>query len=158
MHTALLTTARLAITAWVGGAVLFVITGVREVTTTDRNLNQSIVKDALTAVRFPGYYVFGGVLVVVTLLCVAMLPHKRLLWKLRRWLILGVLTAALLLMIADYFWIYQPLLGMITPPGKRRVAEFVDYHKASMWVNAADVGLCFVASVLLCLPVKRLEA
>jgi hypothetical protein len=154
MQRFLLTTARLALAAWVGGATLFVITGVREVTTTDPHLNQSTVRDALVAVRFPAYYAFGSTLTAVALACVALLPHKRLLWKLRRWMLLGLLSVALLMMLADYVWIYRPLVEMTTPPGQARPAEFVDYHAASKWINAAGLGVSLFAAGLLCWPIR----
>jgi hypothetical protein len=154
MHRFLLTTARLALAAWVGGAALFVITGVREVTTSDPHLNQSAVKDALVAVRFPAYYAFGFTLLAVALACIAALPRMRLLPTLRRWLLLLLPAAALLLMIADYVWVYRPLEAMVTPPGKARPAEFVEYHAASKWINAAGLGVSLLAAVLVSWPVR----
>ncbi len=53
-------------------------------------------------------------------------------------------------MAGDYFYIYQPLVEMVTPPGKSRPAEFVSYHKASKWVNSFAILLCAVAAIGLC--------
>jgi len=168
MHRFLLTTARLALAAWVGGAALFVITGIREVTTDDPHLNQSAVKDALVAVRFPAYYAFGFTLVGVALACVAALPRNRLLWTprprkdatrrtqpgLRRRLLLLLLVAALLLMTADYVWVYRPLEAMVTPPGQARPARFIEYHRTSKWINAAGLGVSLFTAALLSWPVR----
>lgn len=152
MRNTLLTICRLTLAAWVGAATLFVVTGIREVTSAGPHVNNSVVKDELVGIRFPAYYAFGFALVGVSLLCTFGLPASISL-KRRRW-IMALLAAALLLMIADYFWIYEPLLEMITPPGKARSMEFVSYHEASKYINAVDVGLCLVAAVLVCRPVS----
>ena len=52
-------------------------------------------------------------------------------------LCLGLLIVAFAMMIVDYVWIYTPLVEMITPPGKARPSQFVDYHNGSKWINAA---------------------
>jgi hypothetical protein len=47
---------RLAISFWVGGAILFVITSVAE----QRNPQfDSLIRDQLATIRFPLYYIFG---------------------------------------------------------------------------------------------------
>jgi len=160
MQRVLLMTARLTTAAWVGAAVLFVVTGTREVTRVEGPLNQSTIRDALVAVRFPAYYAFGFLLVAAALLCAVLLQRGTFRSAMRRWLVLGLLSATLLMMLADYFWIYRELVEMITPPGRARPAEFVTYHKASKWINAADIGLCFFASVLLNWPagIKNTES
>lgn len=152
MQTTLLTISRFTIAAWVGAATLFVVTGIREVTSTEPAVNIPAVKDTLVNIRFPAYYGFGFTLVGVSL--VATLGTGRLLSPHRRRWVLGLLLLALGMMIADYFLIYQPLLEMITPPGTARKENFKIYHNASKYVNAADVALCFIAAVIVCLPVN----
>ena len=51
-----------ALVAWVGAAILFVVTSVREVQSTDFDSN---TKDHLALLRFPAYYLFGFTLVPV---------------------------------------------------------------------------------------------
>lgn len=152
MQSALLTTARFCLCAWVGAAVLFVTTGVREVTATEcKYLNQSPVKDELVAVRFPAYYAFGFALLGVSVAALALLGRSSLPRRRRR-IVLTLTAAALVMMIADYVWIYRPLLEMITPPGRARPWQFVQYHDWSKYVNAADLGLCLIAAILISLP------
>ena len=55
-----LAVARLASAAWVGAAMLFVITAVREVRHPGFD---SSTKDTLALLRFPAYYAFGFVVV-----------------------------------------------------------------------------------------------
>ena len=62
MQSFCLMLARFCIAAWVGAAVLFVITGVREVTIPHQSIS-SEVKDALVPIRFPAYYMAGFLLV-----------------------------------------------------------------------------------------------
>jgi len=154
MRHALLATARLTLAAWVGAAGLFVVTGVREVTTDEGYLRDSAVRDALVAARFPAYYAFGFSLVATGTVCVVLLPGDHFGSSRRKAVVLGLLCAVLLLMAVDYVAIYRPLLEMVTPPGQVRPARFVQYHSASKWINAVDIGMCVVAAVLLCWPVR----
>jgi glucan phosphoethanolaminetransferase (alkaline phosphatase superfamily) len=143
-----LTVARFASAAWVGAAVLFVITAVREVR---HPLFDSATKDTLALLRFSAYYAFGFVLVSValgaTILALFGRPKRRRIVA-AAWLL--VLT--LVLMAADFVAIYLPIVGMITPVGRARLAEFEGYHRASMIINASDVALCAIAALLLCWP------
>lgn len=152
MQSTLLTISRFTIAAWVGAATLFVVTGIREVTSTEPAVNVPAVKDTLVIIRFPAYYGFGFALVGVSLL--AALGTGRLLSPGRRRWVICLLLLALGMMIADYFLIYQPLLDMITPPGATRTEKFKIYHNASKYVNAADVAICFVAALIVCRPVQ----
>lgn len=54
---------RFLISAWIGAAVLFVITGVQEIT--NKNLT-SDVRDILALIRFPSYYIFGFICVTAS--------------------------------------------------------------------------------------------
>jgi hypothetical protein len=134
--------ARLASAAWVGAALLFVVTAVREVR--DPSFD-TLTKDQLALDRFPAYYLFGFVLVSVAF--VGALTAKRS----RPVRVATVLLAlALGVMIGDFLRVYQPLVEMVNPPGRAKPAEFQEYHRRSMWLNTCNVGLCALASVLLC--------
>jgi len=144
--------ARFALSAWVGAAALFVLTSIREVTSSEIT---SSIRDALVTIRFPPYYVFGFSLVTISLLCLSFARrHETVRPRLMRFC-LSALGFVLLLMLIDYFAIYRPLAAMVTPPGKPRTAGFTAFHHASMWINAADVGLSLVVALMICGPVAR---
>jgi hypothetical protein len=147
-----LTFARLASVAWVGGAMLFVVTAVREVRHPGFD---SATKDTLALLRFPSYYAFGFVLVSVALagsLFALMGPKKG---ERRRTVVASwLLGLVLALMVADFLAIYLPIVGMITPVGRAHPAEFAGYHRASIAINVCDVALCGIAALLLCWPSK----
>lgn len=143
--------ARFCVAAWIGAAVLFVVTGVREVTIKHESIS-SEVKDALVPIRFPAYYVAGFLLVGTGIVTSGFAcKHPDTTTK-RMKVCLGLLILALIVMIADYVCVYLPLVEMITPAGGVKPANFQSYHKASMYINTLDVGLCLVAGILLCLP------
>jgi hypothetical protein len=143
-----LTIARLASAAWVGAAVLFVITAVREVRHPGFD---TATKDTLALLRFSAYYACGFVLVVAALAGTALALVGRQKGQRR-----GVVAAACLLglvlglMVADFVAIYLPIVGMITPVGRARSSEFAGYHRASIVINVCDVALCGLAALLLC--------
>lgn len=140
--------ARVLLAAWVGAATLFVVNGVRLVTSPQFD---SVARDQMTLIRFPSYYLFGMVAVVGSLVCLMLVrgyPHR---------LVIGLVIVALLLMILDYVVVYRPLEQMISPPGQPRSSQFESYHRASMMINAAHVGLCLLAVFLLSIP-KRWES
>jgi hypothetical protein len=144
--------ARFCTSAWIGAATLFVIVGVKEVT---RAGFDSATKDALVAVRFPAYYVCGAVLICVGWLGTWVASHSANFPKLRRISSLLLLSLVLSLMFADYIWIYQPLLQMVTPPGQAKPASFMTLHEASKWMNLVELMLCLVAATLLNWPVVQ---
>jgi hypothetical protein len=140
--------ARLAAAAWVGAAALFVMTAVREVRHPGFD---PTTRDTLALLRFPVYYAFGFVAVSVALAGSLLGLRGRKRGEGRRvvaaaWL-LGV---ALVLMVVDFVAIYLPIVGMITPVGRARSAEFDGYHQASIAINVCDVALCGIAAGLLC--------
>lgn len=143
-----LTVARLALAGWVGAATLFVINGVRLVTS---GVFDSVDRDHISLLRFPPYYLFGFVLMGVAVVSLAFAGNA-----VRRW-VLGVVLAAGLIMLADYLWVYRPLEAMITPPGQARSPRFETLHRASMIVNFVHVGLCLVAAIAISRPVELLE-
>jgi hypothetical protein len=142
-----LAVARLASAAWVGAAVLFVITAVREVRHPGFD---SATKDTLALLRFPAYYALGFMVVSVALAAsiFGMIGRKK--GKRRRFVVaVWLLGVVLVLMVADFVAIYLPIVGMITPVGRARSAEFAGYHRASILINVCGVGLCAIAAALL---------
>ncbi len=139
--------ARVAASAWVGAAALFVATGVRQVTS---QLFDVTTIDQLALLRFPLYYLCGfglvGVAVAGTLASGAGLKSRE------RALILTLLGLALVLMTFDYLVIYSPLAVMITPPGQSRRDGFQELHHWSMVVNLIDLVLIGAAAMRLCWP------
>lgn len=135
---------RIAIAAWVGGAILFVVTSVHEQTFDGF---ESITKDQLATIRFPDYYRFGFALVITALFTGSMgLRHKRR-------IIFSVLTGlALAVMCVDYLTVYLPLQDAITPPGQVRTEEFITLHIHSKQINQASLSLAFVACLIVCWP------
>jgi hypothetical protein len=143
-----LAVARLASSAWVGAAALFVITALRELRHSGFD---SATKDTLALLRFPAYYAFGFVVVSAALAgavfgLVGGEKQQRRRIVVAAWL-LGLI---LVLMVADFVVIYWPIVGMITPAGRPRSAEFAGYHRASIVINVCDVALCGIAAALLC--------
>jgi hypothetical protein len=145
--------ARFASAAWVGAALLFVVTAVREVLHPGFD---SATKDELALLRFPAYYACGFTLVTCALLgalAAASGPSGR------RPLGIAALVLALVLVLltGDFLAVYRPMVAMLTPPGQAHAAEFRTYHRLSMWLNVAHVGLCAFAALLLCWPPDRRE-
>jgi hypothetical protein len=141
--------ARFALSAWVGGAAMFVVIGIREVTWPGFD---STTRDQLALLRFPPYYLFGFVLVGSAALATALATFGHSIGRRRGILVLLLLSAALALMTYDYLSVYSPLAEMVSPPGQARPAEFTVLHSRSRLVNAIDVGLCVLAALLLCWP------
>jgi hypothetical protein len=142
--------ARFCTSSWIGAASLFVVVGISEVT---RGGFDSTTKDMLVAVRFPAFYVCGAVLVSLGFLGTWMAGRFTAFPKSRRFVCLSLLICVLFLMAVDYIFIYQPLLGMVTPPGQAKPAQFVRYHEASKWINLAGLILCLITSSLVNWPV-----
>ncbi|REJ86997.1 MAG: hypothetical protein DWQ34_20665 [Planctomycetota bacterium] len=141
--------ARLTLSAWVGAATLFVMNGVREVTSTDFD---SLTRDRLVALRFPGYYQFGFVLLGVALLCLLAALSGRVLPRVRHAAVILLAGASLAVMVLDYTNVYRPLEAMITPAGQARPMEFTALHEQSKRINSVHVGLCLCAAILVCWP------
>ncbi len=141
--------ARVALTAWVGAAVLFVIVGVREVTSPDFS---GEVKDRLVSLRFPIFYAAGFALVGTAWISTGLSNIPSQFSRRSRWLVLSLVTVALLGMASDYLWIYLPLQEMVTPPGQPRTPRFIELHRWSARVNTINLALCLVAAGLLNWP------
>lgn len=135
---------RFCLNAWVGAAVLFVIVGVTEVTSSQVD---STMRDILVTLRFPWYYRTGFTLLGCSLLTVLLGGAS---WGWRRWLLLVLIAGALGLMVADYYTIYVPLVDLVTPPGQPRTPAFASCHQASTAINTAGLALillaCFVCT------------
>lgn len=144
--------ARLAVTAWIGAALLFVMVGIREVTSPDFT---SEVKDRLVLLRFPMFYLMGFTLITIGSLATAVVPLVREHGIIRWWVVRGLLLVALLGMAFDYFLVYRPLAALITPPGKVRTAEFEVLHQRSENINLWNWGVCCVAAGFLNWPRRR---
>lgn len=141
-------TARTAVTAWVGAAVLFVVVGISEVVHPGFD---SMIRDQLVLIRFPWFYRCGFALVIVGL-CGTLAASAAELTARGKKLAATLLFVALLLMVLDYFAVFQPLIGMITPPGRARPSAFMIYHRLSMWVNLAQLLCSFAAAGVLNWP------
>lgn len=152
MQSLCLMIARVSLAGWVGAAALFVVTSIREQVSPAFD---STIRSTLATIRFPAYYAFGFTMVAIAILCVLIARNHDALTKLRTRIALGMLLAALVLMIADYFWIYQPLVEMITPLDKPPNPDFPAYHTASKHINELDLTLCFVAAVCICWPARN---
>lgn len=144
--------ARTATSAWVGAAVLFVITSVREVRYAGFD---SATRDILAALRFPPYYLFGFTAVGIGLAATGVALAAVRLPRRRGAAALVLLVAAVLLMAVDYVWIYGPLAEMIVPPGGAKPDSFQSLHVASEWINTVDVALVLLAALVLNWPVPR---
>ena len=147
--------ARFCSSAWIGAATLFVIVGVTEVT---RAGFDSTTKDILVAVRFPAFYCFGSLLVGLATLGCWLAGNSAQFSKTRRIGSLVFLALVLALIAIDYFWIYRPLLGMVSPPGRPKPELFIRYHEASKWINLVGLTLCLIASTLLNWPAKPVKS
>lgn len=147
--------ARFCSAAWIGAASLFVVVGIREVT---KGGFDSATKDALVAIRFPSFYQFGVVLIGIAWIGVLISRDSMLLSPRRRIACLVLLAIVLALMAADYVWIYEPLLQMVTPPGQAKPSGFHEYHQASKWINSAGLIVCCIAAGLLNWPSRHTQA
>ncbi|MBX3436726.1 MAG: hypothetical protein KF861_04485 [Planctomycetaceae bacterium] len=137
-----LSLARFALSAWVGAAILFVIDGVRLVTS---DAFDSTGRDNIALIRFPLYYAMGAVCLTIA---VGSLAAARGVVGMsgRRWTAILLLTLiAACVMLGDYVWVYLPLSRMITPPGATRPESFQTLHQASEAVNTIHIGLCLLA-------------
>ncbi len=152
LHAVFLTTARLFLVAWIGGAALFVMTSIAEQRTPEFD---SMDKDRLATIRFPLYYLFGAIClstaITSTGLAIATAPREN-----RKKLIAGFTLCVLSAAIAgyDYVAVYSPLQRAITPPGQVRGLEFLSLHEQSRFINEVHLSLALLAAILICLPAR----
>ena len=140
-----LTLLRLLLAGWVGAAVLFVVVGVREITSPEVD---SATRDALVLIRFPAYYAYGAGSLAMAFVCCLAARGLSLANRAVMNTCLALIAIAGLLMVADYVWIYSPLVEMLNSPGGTRPQNFVAYHEASKWINAAGLAVALLAAVL----------
>ena len=158
MRSFCLMIARLSLAAWVGAAGLFVATSIREVRPRQAGFEfefDSTTRDQLVTLRFPLYYGFGFALVGAGLVATGAACGHPAVGRRRFWIAIALLVIAVVTMIADYVWVYQPLTAMIDPPGGTKPASFVTYHNASKWINETNVTLVLIAAGLLSWPAAR---
>ena len=150
MRSLCLAVCRFSLAAWVGAAILFIVVGIGEIRVFD-----SAMRDRLVLIRFPFYYACGFGLVPVALVCgFASRKHKALSARQAN-VFLGLVLAALLAMVADYIWVYRPLVEMMTPLGDAKPSAFVSLHELTKWVNFGILTLCLIASLVICWPPKE---
>ena len=149
-HSVAITTLRFLLSAWIGAAVLYVITSVAEQTSDNFD---SLIRDQLATIRFPLYYAFGAVIFVSTglMALVTMLsaPDGQ---NRRAKIILGLIVAASIVFVADYSLVYRPLQELIIPPGQARTQEFVRLHNLSRHANELHLTIMLLAAVLAAIP------
>lgn len=140
----LLALLRFSLCAWVGAATLFVITGIREVTSLQF---EPATKNHLAAIRFPAYYFVGFLLIGFAALSAVALRGRFGSQK-RGTIIVVLLISVLLLMVGDWFLVFNPLLELMELPDARDTPEFTTYHNWSKYLNFASVALCLATAVL----------
>lgn len=140
--------ARVLLSGWVGGAVLFVITSVAEQSHPGFD---SFIRDQLATIRFPLYYQFCWFTLGTSLFCTVtgllIQPHPRT-SRLRISAILSCIS--LLIAIIDYQWIYRPLQALISPPGQTRTPAFTTLHEQSKLANETHLAIALVSAIFLC--------
>ncbi len=135
---------RFSLCAWVGAAVLFVVSVVREVTTPF----EMLVKNQLVALRFPVFYAFGFVLLGTAFAsAIALILLKARRPKMLRGI--AVLSGlSLLLMLFDYRCVYLPLEAMVLSKDYVIPPDFFSFHQWSKWVNLVTALMSVVAAGL----------
>ena len=136
---------RFSLCAWIGAATLFVVTGVRAVTS---DLFEPVTKTQLATLRFPAYYLFGFALVATGTLAAGLLSVPRSASQKRLRIVLTLCLTTLAIMLVDYVWIYSPLAELMSRPDARTLPEFQTYHTWSKWINLASLGTCLLAAVM----------
>lgn len=132
---------RFALCAWFGAATLFVVTGVREVTSEI----EPGIKNQLAVLRFPAFYLFGFVLTGLATICACVVAKAKGHPRAKSTTILCAL--ALAAMIADYVWVYGPLAELMSQPDARETEAFAKYHAWSKYVNFGMLAICLVAGI-----------
>ncbi len=152
IRTMALLIARVVTAAWVGAAVLFVITSVREVSHPEID---TATRNLLPGIRFPAYYATGIILMGAGLLSASLAAGHPQLSRWRRRTTVALLSLAFVCMCVDYVWIYSPLLAVLSAESMVKPSEFVGYHRASEMINGFELVLVLVAAGLLSLAPER---
>ncbi|HIF01394.1 MAG TPA: hypothetical protein EYG03_07420 [Planctomycetes bacterium] len=143
---------RLLLAAWIGAAVLYVITSVAEQTS---SIFDSVTRDQLATIRFPLYYDFGFGIHVAGFVLAFVVWNRSTPENRRRFLIIFLLILLSgLLITLDYFFVYSPLQELITPPGQVRSQQFMQLHTMSRHANEVHLTVMLVAAILASLPLK----
>lgn len=139
-------TQRIFLAAWVGAAILFVVTSVAEQQFAGFGPG---IRNQLALIRFPRYYAFGFAALGVSLLCgvLRVLSGRR---DRLTWVALSLTAAATGLMIADFLWVYRPLAELMTDLNRPRDDTFRQYHQASKYINAVGVLAAGIATGVVC--------
>jgi heme A synthase len=136
---------RFSLCAWIGAATLFVVTGIRVVTS---DLFEPVTKNQLAELRFPAYYLFGFVLVGTGTGAAGLLSVRRSASQKRLRIVLTLCLTTLAIMLVDYLWIYSPLADLMSQPDARNLPEFAKYHTWSKWINVASLSTCLLAAMM----------
>jgi glucan phosphoethanolaminetransferase (alkaline phosphatase superfamily) len=137
---------RFLLPAWVGAAVLFVVTSVAE---QQFEGFASTIKNQLALIRFPLYYAFGFIMLLTSLGCgtARMVKGER---SKATVTVFALLLIANVLMIVDFLFIYQPLANIMVDVLRPRDDEFTKYHQMSKYINAVNVFLSAIAAIIVC--------
>jgi hypothetical protein len=149
MRSLCLAVCRFSLAAWVGAAVLFIVVSIGEI-----NAFDSEMRERLVLIRFPFYYPCGFGLVLVSLASGFASRKHAALSSRQANVFLGLVLVALLTMVADYIWVYRPLVEMMTRPGGAKPSTFVSLHELTKWINFGNLTLCLIASLVICWPQK----
>ncbi len=152
MFSVSVTALRLLLAAWIGAAVLYVITSIAEQTAPDFD---SVSRDQLATIRFPLYYKFGffihvGAAVLSVFSCVS---SKQVAPR-RFFVVMLLVFASFVLFWLDYQFVYTPLQESIIPPGKARTQDFVKLHTWSRHANEVHLTVAFLAALLSAIPIR----
>jgi len=143
-------TTRLLLPAWIGGALLFVVTSVAEQKFPGFD---SAIRDQLAAIRFPWYYLYCwltlGAAAASACIAAFLLPAAT---RRNTVLVASLTSLSLLIAIADYTFTYQPLIRLITPPGQKRTDDFTTLHNRSRIVNQVHLTIAMAAVIAASLP------
>lgn len=156
LNAVFLTTARMFLVAWIGGAALFVVITIAEQRMPELD---SIAKDRLATIRFPLYYLYGAIClstaITATGLAIKATPRGN-----RKTLTAGFALCVLSAAITgyDYVAVYLPLQRTISPPGQVRGPDFLKLHKQSELINKVHLSCSLLAAILICLPARPAAA
>ena len=147
---------RLLLAAWIGAAVLYVITSVAEQTSSHFD---SLTRDELATIRFPLYYCFGIGIHAAGAVFAFVVWVKSALENRRRFLIVFLLVLlSSVLITLDYFLVYLPLQELITPSGQVRSQKFMQLHTLSRQANEVHLTVMLVAAIVAALPLQATES
>lgn len=148
-----LSTQRFLLSAWVGAAVLFVVTSVAE---QQFEGFASSTKNQLAMIRFPKYYAMGFFVLLISLGCSTVRAALGARSK-SDVAVLVLLAIANLTMVVDFTTIYRPLHEIMVDLLRPRDDDFQSYHQASKYINSFGILLSVVAAILVCREPARPE-